>query len=148
MAPTTSAVPPTALDKEGVLFHHLRAVSLACAAYIASVLDNASGRLGYEEREAAFQQRDARVLAARFQVGNKYSNVSTAKLFPTPFLNSQISVSTAAKTIISKVLCTKFDQRSNSELACSLTVGLSHLFYRASRTGVHIYTFSMFQRIN
>ncbi|KAJ7848810.1 Golgi phosphoprotein 3-domain-containing protein, partial [Mycena olivaceomarginata] len=31
----------------------LRAVCLACAAYTASVLDNAFGRLGYEEREGA-----------------------------------------------------------------------------------------------
>ncbi|KAF9527657.1 GPP34-domain-containing protein [Crepidotus variabilis] len=55
---TTSAVPPAALDKEGVQCRHLRAVCLACAAYTASVLDNAFGRLGYEEREAAFQRCD------------------------------------------------------------------------------------------
>jgi len=55
---TTSAVPPSALDKEGVQCRTLRAVCLACAAYTASVLDNAFGRLGYEEREAAFQRCD------------------------------------------------------------------------------------------
>ncbi|KDR84284.1 hypothetical protein GALMADRAFT_220070 [Galerina marginata CBS 339.88] len=55
---TTSAVPPAALDKEGVQCRVLRAVCLVCAAYTASVLDNAFGRLGYEEREAAFQRCD------------------------------------------------------------------------------------------
>jgi len=55
---TTSAIPPAALDKEGVQCRHLRAVCLACAAYTASVLDNAFGRLGYEERESAFQRCD------------------------------------------------------------------------------------------
>lgn len=37
---------------------NLRAVCLVCAAYAASVLDNAFGRLGYEEREAAFGRCD------------------------------------------------------------------------------------------
>ncbi len=55
---TTSAVPPAALGKEGTQARALRAVSLACAAYAASVLDNAFGRLTYEEREAAFQRCD------------------------------------------------------------------------------------------
>ncbi|CAA7267333.1 unnamed protein product [Cyclocybe aegerita] len=55
---TTSALPPGALDKEGTQCRVLRAVCLACAAYTASVLDNAFGRLGYEEREAAFQRCD------------------------------------------------------------------------------------------
>jgi Golgi phosphoprotein 3 len=55
---TTSAVPPTALDKEGVQCRTMRAVCLACAAYAASVLDNAFGRLAYEDREAAFQRCD------------------------------------------------------------------------------------------
>ena len=55
---TTSAVPPSALDKEGVQCRVLRAVCLVCTAYTASVLDNAFGRLGYEEREAAFQRCD------------------------------------------------------------------------------------------
>lgn len=55
---TTSAVPATALGKEGTQARALRAVSLACAAYAASVLDNAFGRLTYEEREAAFQRCD------------------------------------------------------------------------------------------
>ena len=55
---TTSAIPPGALDKEGIQCRVLRAVCLVCAAYSASVLDNAFGRLGYEEREAAFQRCD------------------------------------------------------------------------------------------
>jgi golgi phosphoprotein 3 len=53
---TTSAVPPSALDKEGTQARHMRAVCLAVSAYAASVLDNAFGRLTYEEREAAFQR--------------------------------------------------------------------------------------------
>ncbi|KAF7351621.1 Vacuolar protein sorting-associated protein 74 [Mycena sanguinolenta] len=48
------SVPPSALAPEGTQCRALRAVCLACAAYTASVLDNAFGRLGYEEREAAF----------------------------------------------------------------------------------------------
>jgi Golgi phosphoprotein 3 len=55
---TTTAVPPSALDKEGTQCRVTRAVCLACASYAASVLDNAFGRLGYEEREAAFQRCD------------------------------------------------------------------------------------------
>jgi Golgi phosphoprotein 3 len=55
---TTSAVPPSALDKEGTQCRITRAVSLVCAAYAASVLDNAFGRLTYEDREAAFQRCD------------------------------------------------------------------------------------------
>lgn len=55
---TTSAVPPTALDREGTQARVMRAVCLAGAAYAASVLDNAFGRLTYEEREAAFQRCD------------------------------------------------------------------------------------------
>ena len=54
---TTSAVPEKALDKEGTQCRVMRAVCLVCAAYTAytaSVLDNAFGRLGYEEREAAY----------------------------------------------------------------------------------------------
>ncbi|KAF7351600.1 Vacuolar protein sorting-associated protein 74 [Mycena sanguinolenta] len=54
----TSAVPPSALAPEGTQCRALRAVCLACAAYTASVLDNAFGRLGYEEREAAFGRCD------------------------------------------------------------------------------------------
>ena len=42
---TTSAVPPSALDKEGTQARCMRAVALACASYAASVLDNAFGRL-------------------------------------------------------------------------------------------------------
>ncbi|KAI0360285.1 Golgi phosphoprotein 3 [Trametes cingulata] len=55
---TTSAVPPSALDKEGTQCRVMRAVCLVCAAYAASVLDNAFGRLTYEDREAAFQRCD------------------------------------------------------------------------------------------
>ncbi|KAJ7877407.1 hypothetical protein B0H14DRAFT_2567777 [Mycena olivaceomarginata] len=52
--PSLQQVPPSALDAEGTQCRTLRVVCLACAAYAASVLDNAFGRLGYEEREAAF----------------------------------------------------------------------------------------------
>ncbi|KAH9848949.1 GPP34-domain-containing protein [Lenzites betulinus] len=55
---TTSAVPAAALDKEGTQCRAARAVCLVCAAYAASVLDNAFGRLTYEDREAAFQRCD------------------------------------------------------------------------------------------
>src|SRR5687768_3414568 len=55
---TTSSIPPAALDKEGIQCRVFRAVCLACTAYTASVLDNAFGRLGYEEKEAAFQRCD------------------------------------------------------------------------------------------
>ncbi|TFK45281.1 Golgi phospho protein 3 [Heliocybe sulcata] len=55
---TTSTVPPQALDKEGTQCRAMRAVCLVCAAYAASVLDNAFGRLTYEDREAAFQRCD------------------------------------------------------------------------------------------
>jgi Golgi phosphoprotein 3 len=55
---TTASVPPSALDKEGVQCRATRAMCLACAAYAASVLDNAFTRLTYEEREAAFQRCD------------------------------------------------------------------------------------------
>lgn len=51
---TTSAIPPTALDKEGTQCRVVRAICLVSAAYCASVLDNAFDRLGFEEREAAF----------------------------------------------------------------------------------------------
>jgi Golgi phosphoprotein 3 len=55
---TTSTVPPSALDREGTQCRVTRAACLACAAYAASVLDNAFGRLTYEDREAAFQRCD------------------------------------------------------------------------------------------
>ncbi|KAI0674728.1 GPP34-domain-containing protein [Trametes maxima] len=55
---TTSAVPPAALDKEGTQCRVMRAICLVSAAYAASVLDNAFGRLTYEDREAAFQRCD------------------------------------------------------------------------------------------
>ncbi|KAJ7061439.1 Golgi phosphoprotein 3-domain-containing protein [Mycena amicta] len=54
----TSAIPPAALDAEGTQCRTMRAVCLVSAAYTASVLDNAFGRLGYEEREAAFGRCD------------------------------------------------------------------------------------------
>ena len=63
---TTAAVPPAALDREGTQARVIRAVCLAGAAYAASVLDNAFGRLTYEEREAAFQRCDD--LLAEFSV--------------------------------------------------------------------------------
>jgi Golgi phosphoprotein 3 len=55
---TTTAVPAGALDKEGTQCRVMRAVCLACASYAASVLDNAFGRLAYEDREGAFQRCD------------------------------------------------------------------------------------------
>ncbi|THU79756.1 hypothetical protein K435DRAFT_875104 [Dendrothele bispora CBS 962.96] len=51
-------IPSAALDKEGTQCRVIRAVCLVCAAYTASVLDNAFGRMGYEEREGAFQRAD------------------------------------------------------------------------------------------
>ncbi len=48
------------------------------------------------------------------------------------------------KQLCSEVLCTKFDQRSESELACSLLgLGLSHLFSSASRNVVQVYSFNV-----
>ncbi|KAF5335422.1 hypothetical protein D9758_016907 [Tetrapyrgos nigripes] len=55
---STTTVPSAALDKEGVSCRVLRSICLVCAAYTASVLDNAFGRMGYEERELAFQRAD------------------------------------------------------------------------------------------
>lgn len=55
---TTSSIPPQALDKEGTQCRVMRAVCLVCASYAASVLDNAFGRLAYEDREAAFSRCD------------------------------------------------------------------------------------------
>ncbi|KAF8812097.1 GPP34-domain-containing protein [Phlegmacium glaucopus] len=55
---STAALPPAALDKEGIQCRVLRAVCLVCTAYTASVLDNAFGKLAYEDREAAFQRCD------------------------------------------------------------------------------------------
>lgn len=78
---TTSAVPPAALDKEGVQCRYLRAVCLACAAYTASVLDNALGRLSYEDREAAFQRSDeilAEFITFPFGTSNGASGPATA----------------------------------------------------------------------
>jgi golgi phosphoprotein 3 len=55
---TTSTIPERALDKEGTQCRVLRAVCLVCTSYAASVLDNAFGRLTYEDREAAFSRCD------------------------------------------------------------------------------------------
>jgi golgi phosphoprotein 3 len=55
---STSAVPSTAFEAPGTQMRALRAVSLACSAYAASVLDNAFAKLGYEEREIAFARCD------------------------------------------------------------------------------------------
>jgi len=55
---TTTTIPERALDKEGTQCRVVRAVCLVCAAYAASVLDNAFGRLTYEDREAAFSRCD------------------------------------------------------------------------------------------
>jgi len=54
----TSSIPPSALLKDNVQYRHLRAVSLVCAAYAASVLENALNRLSYDAREAAFSRCD------------------------------------------------------------------------------------------
>jgi golgi phosphoprotein 3 len=58
LSSSTSSVPPSALDEEGTQCRVMRAVCLACSAYAASVLDNACGRLPYEEKELAFQRCD------------------------------------------------------------------------------------------
>jgi len=54
----TTTIPAQALDKEGTQARIARGVALVCAAYAASVLDNALSRLGYEEREEAFGRCD------------------------------------------------------------------------------------------
>jgi golgi phosphoprotein 3 len=67
----TTTIPPNALPggsikgsssssaaQTNIEFPVTRAISLACAAYAASVLDNALIRLGYDEREAAFSRCD------------------------------------------------------------------------------------------
>ena len=58
----TTSIPPAALHSSktdaNIEFPVARAVSLVCAAYAASVLDNALVRLGYDEREAAFNRCD------------------------------------------------------------------------------------------
>ncbi|CAG8670370.1 10795_t:CDS:2 [Acaulospora colombiana] len=67
----TTTIPPNALPggsikgsssssaaQANIEFPVTRAVSLVCAAYAASVLDNALVRLGYDEREAAFSRCD------------------------------------------------------------------------------------------
>jgi golgi phosphoprotein 3 len=55
---TTSRVPSNALAEEGTQCRRMRVVCLVCSAYAASVLDNAFGRLTYEDREGAFQRCD------------------------------------------------------------------------------------------
>lgn len=60
---TTSVIPSNAMHLEGTQCRVTRAICLVCAAYAASVLDNALGRLTYENREAAFQRCDD-ILAA------------------------------------------------------------------------------------
>ncbi|KAF8327651.1 Golgi phosphoprotein 3-domain-containing protein [Amanita rubescens] len=78
---TTSAIPPSALNKEGIQCRVARAVCLVCAGYTANVLDNAFGRLGYEEREAAFARADE--ILAEFSCwplgGGDAPNSSTAR---------------------------------------------------------------------
>jgi len=55
---STSVVPSAALDVEGIQCRTTRAVCLVCAAYTASVLDNAFSQLDYETRELAFERCD------------------------------------------------------------------------------------------
>ncbi|KAG8831800.1 hypothetical protein FRC17_002552 [Serendipita sp. 399] len=66
----TTTIPPAALPgaaikgsysspaQPNIAFPITRTVALVCAAYAASVLDNALVRLGYDEREAAFSRCD------------------------------------------------------------------------------------------
>jgi Golgi phosphoprotein 3 len=60
----TTTIPPAALpgntkaSSSNIEFPITRTISLVCAAYAASVLDNALVRLGYDEREAAFSRSD------------------------------------------------------------------------------------------
>ncbi|KAG8779787.1 hypothetical protein FRC15_009936 [Serendipita sp. 397] len=66
----TTTIPPAALPgaaikgsysspaQPNIAFPVTRTVALVCAAYAASVLDNALIRLGYDEREAAFSRCD------------------------------------------------------------------------------------------
>lgn len=77
---TTSTVPPSALEKEGTQCRAMRAVCLVCTSYAASVLDNAFGRLQYENREAAFQRCDE-ILAefACWPFGSNSGSVTTSK---------------------------------------------------------------------
>lgn len=51
----TRAVAPEVVGDGGSV---VRSVALVCAAYAGSVLDNAMGRLSYEDREEAFQRAD------------------------------------------------------------------------------------------
>ncbi|KXN86962.1 Vacuolar protein sorting-associated protein 74 [Leucoagaricus sp. SymC.cos] len=53
---TTSTVPASPLDVEGIQYRTARAICLTCTAYTVNVLDNAFGHPDYEAREAAFQR--------------------------------------------------------------------------------------------
>jgi len=77
---TTSAVPSSALDAEGIQCRTTRAVCLVCAAHAASVVDNAFGRLDYEARELAFERCDD--ILAEFSVwpvGNGKDEARTSR---------------------------------------------------------------------
>ncbi|KIJ47425.1 hypothetical protein M422DRAFT_66501 [Sphaerobolus stellatus SS14] len=54
----TTSLPKETLLEEGTQMRVVRSVALVCAAYAASVLENALTRLGYEEREDAFGRCD------------------------------------------------------------------------------------------
>jgi len=54
----TAALPPQALDKDGIQCRVTRSVALVCAAYAASVLENPLARLGYDEREESYARCD------------------------------------------------------------------------------------------
>lgn len=56
--PGNSKTPSSAAPPPDLEFPATRTISLVCAAYAASVLDNALVRLGYDEREAAFSRCD------------------------------------------------------------------------------------------
>lgn len=54
----TTTIPAQALEREGIQARVTRSLALVCAAYAASVLENALTKLGYEEREDAFARCD------------------------------------------------------------------------------------------
>lgn len=72
---STSSVPDKAKGPEGTSCRVTRGVMLIGAAAAASVLDNAFGRLGYEDREAAFSRADD--ILAEFSVWPFGGSVST-----------------------------------------------------------------------
>ncbi|KAJ7239317.1 Golgi phosphoprotein 3-domain-containing protein [Mycena rebaudengoi] len=102
---STSAIPPAALHKdESTQCRVTRAVCLACAAYTASVLDNAFGRLGYEEREAAFGRCDE--ILGEFGVwpfGGGGGELLTPLLFSLPFRRDTSNTGAAAKRRASRI---------------------------------------------